>query len=112
MADFTLNPDFSFKKKAKYSTIVSEFESGAEQRRSRWGSTLREWHLVFKNRPASDVATVQALFDSKAGVFSSFTWTNPDDGNDYTVRFKDDSFEPDMIAYGVYNFEFDLIEVK
>ena len=112
MADLSLKPDFTFVKKGNYKTIISEFENGVEQRRPRWGATLREWQLQFRNRSASDVSTIQTLFDTKLGAYASFTWTNPLDSVDYTVRFKEDSFEVFNTAYGIYDFQFALVEVK
>lgn len=112
MADFSLAPDFVFHKKTNWDTLVSRFENGVEQRRARWGTAVKEWKLEYKNRPASEVTTVQTLFDNSKGAYSSFTWTNPVDSQEYTVRFKEDSLDVQAKAYGVYDFAFELIEVK
>jgi len=55
---------------------------------------------------------VRDFFKGKAGAFMGFTWTNPNDSAEYTVRFVEDSFKFSRKAYGVYDFEFDFIEVK
>lgn len=111
MADLELAPDFAFAKKTNYDTIISEFENGIEQRRPRRTNKIREWNLQFRNRPASEVATIQTLFDANKGAYSSFTWLNPQDAATYTVRFKEDSFEHRNHAPGFYDFDFTLVEV-
>lgn len=112
MADFTLAPDYTFTKETNYKTLVSQFESGVEQRRSKWTAPVRTWKLQYKNRDATDLGTIQTLFDAKLGAYQSFTWTNPVDSVDYTVRFKEDSLSVSCDYYGRYNIEFELIEVK
>jgi len=111
MADFSLEPDFSVIKRSNYATIVSEYENGIEQRRPRRTNNIREWTLQFRNRPASEVATVQTLFDTNKGAYSFFTWLNPVDAVTYNVRFKDDVFEYRNHAYGFYDFDLTLVEV-
>lgn len=117
MADFTLTPDYTFSLTPTYDTLIAKFENGVEQRRPRRSGVIRQWTLQYRNRSSSDYQTVRNFYDSKLGSYASFTWTNPDDWNDYTVRFKDDSFQFDLIAgaansaSGIYNFDFDLIEV-
>lgn len=111
MADFSLAPDYVFVKKTGYDTIVSEFENGAEQRRARRSGSIRSWRLSYRNKTTAELATVQTLFDAKKGALTSFTWTNPTDSVDYTVRFKEDSLEVAQKAYGVFDFDFELVEV-
>jgi uncharacterized protein (TIGR02217 family) len=112
MADFSLSPDYALETSKEYKTLVSKFENGYEQRRQKWASVLREWKLVYKNRDATDLSTITTVFDNKKGAFTSFTWTNPLDSTDYTVRFKEDSLKYTCPYYGRYNIEFSLCEVK
>jgi len=111
MADLELRPDFSFVTRQNYATIVTEYENGIEQRRARRAGSIREWTLQFRNRPASEVTTIQTLFDNSKGAYQSFTWLNPADAVTYTVRFKDDGFETRNHAYGFYDFDLSIIEV-
>ncbi len=112
MPDLSLKPDFTFVKRTRYETIISQFENGAEQRRSRWANPLREWVLQFRNRSASDLSTIQDLFDAQKGQYGAFDWLNPLDAVTYTVRFKEETFEVGNSAYGFYDFQFELIEVR
>jgi phage-related protein len=112
MADFVLKPHYVFTKTSEYKTLVSNFENGVEQRRAKWATPLKTWKLQWRNIEATDVSTIQTLFDAKLGSYSSFTWTNPVDSVDYTVRFKDDSLKIDLTTYNRYAVELELILVK
>jgi len=112
MSDFSWLPDFLIDEAVEYKTLVSEFENGAEQRRRKWQNPLSKWTLRFNNRTLSEMQAVRNFFKSKFGALMSFTWTNPNDAVEYTVRFVEDSFQFSRKAYGVYDFEFEFIEVK
>lgn len=112
MSDFTYLPDFLIDEAVEYKTLVSEFENGAEQRRRKWANPLSKWTLRFNNRTLSEMEEVRDFFKNKFGALMSFTWTNPNDSAEYTVRFAEDSFKFSRKAYGVYDFEFDFVEVK
>lgn len=112
MSDLSLAPDFTLSQKVRYNTLISTFENGTEQRRSKWGTSLRSWTLQYKNRTSSELSTIQTLFDTKLGSGTAFTWTNPLDSTEYTVRFVEDSLQAELKAYGIYDFEFQLQQVK
>ncbi|MFH2137446.1 MAG: DUF2460 domain-containing protein [Candidatus Omnitrophota bacterium] len=112
MSDFAYLPDFVFEETLEYKTLVSEFENGAEQRRRKWAAPLRKWRLRFNIRIKADMQAVRDFFKSKYGSFTAFTWTNPNDSAEYSVRFVEDSFKYTMKAYEIYDFEFDFLEVK
>lgn len=111
MSDFELTPDFVLDQTNQYKTLISEFESGVEQRRAKRDDPRRKWKLVYRNRPTADKNTAKSRFDSQKGQYSSFTWTNPNDSTEYTVRFNMDEFKFRYKAYGIYDFELFLIEV-
>ncbi len=112
MSEFTCLPDFVFEESLEYKTLVSEFENGAQQLRRKWQAPRHKWRLKFTSRTKSDMETVRDFFKSKYGALTAFTWTNPNDELEYAVRFVEDSFKFVMKAYQVYDFEFDLLEVK
>lgn len=112
MSDFTYVPDFVLEETAEYKTLISEFESGVEQRRRKWANPRRKWTLRFHSRSKSEMSAVLDFFKAKYGAFLSFTWTNPNDAAEYTVRYQEDSFKSSLKAYDVYDFEFAFIEVK
>ena len=112
MSDFTFTPDFVVDENVQYKTLVSEFENGTEQRRRKWSTPLRKWSLRFHNRTQSELNAIKSFFISKYGSLRAFTWTNPNDGVEYVVRFVEDSFKFSLKAYHLYDLEFDLIEVR
>jgi phage-related protein len=112
MSDFIYVPDYAVDETVSYKTIVSEFENGAEQRRKKWSNPQRKWSLRFRNRKKSEVDAVKVFFTGRLGSLTAFTWTNPNDSVEYTVRFADDSFKFSLKDYDLYDFEFDFIEVK
>lgn len=110
--DLTIKPDFVFEEEIEFNTLVSRFENGTEQRRSQWANPRRRFKLEFRNRPSSDLAAVRTLFVSKKGALGSFFWTNPNDSVQYTVRFETDGLSSKNKAFGIYDFELSLLEVK
>jgi uncharacterized protein (TIGR02217 family) len=109
-SDLVLAPDFVFETTPQFKSLISEAENGVEQRRPKWSQSRTSWRLQYKNRSATDLSTITTLFNTKKGASASFSWDNPDSGT-YTVRFKEDSFTYSMKAYGIYDFEFELIQV-
>jgi uncharacterized protein (TIGR02217 family) len=112
METFPLTPDFPVVETPRFNTLVSTFDNGAEQRRSKWTAPLREFSLQFKNRDKSEFDTLVAFFNSMLGAFTAFTFTNPNDATDYTVRFKDEQPKFSLTSFEKYTFEIQLIEVK
>lgn len=110
--DLTVAPDYVFEEEVKFNTAISKFENGTEQRRSLWSTPLRKFKLVFKNRNSTDLSTLTTLFTTKLGAYTSFLWTNPNDSTQYTVRFEDDSLPIKKKAYGIFDIEFNLVQVK
>ncbi len=112
MSDYTFTPDFVLEEEIEYKTLTTEFESGVEQRRKKWSSSRRSWRLQYRNRTKTEMENVKNFFINKSGSYSSFTWENPNDSTEYTVRFIDDDFNFILKAYQIYDFEVRLIEVK
>lgn len=110
MSDFSTTPDFTFDETPQFATLITEFENGVEQRRNKRANPVRKWHLVFKNRTKAEYETVRDFYISKKGAYTAFTWTNPNDTTEYTVRFGADSLTFSNHQPLIYNFEFDLIQ--
>lgn len=111
MSDFTEAPDNVIDEEPIFSTLVSEFENGYEQRRAKWASPKRKWVLEFKNRIQSEMETIRNFFITKKGEYSSFTWTNPIDSTEYTVRFDEDSLLIQRKAFEIYDITLKFVEV-
>ncbi len=112
MPDFPLKPDFPVDEIFNQKTIISGYENGVEQRRSRFGTPLREFNLCFKNRGIAEFCCLRDFFNSKLGALCTFTFQNPNDSCCYNVRFKEDKLSMQLISYHIYNMETTLVEVK
>lgn len=112
MADLTLTPDYVYSEVLNFNTLTSSFENGYEQRRAKWSTPLRRFRLTYKARTISDFQTIRDFFLARLGSYDVFTFTNPNDSVVYNVRFVEDSLSFDERAYNVYDFSFDVQEVK
>lgn len=111
MSDFTYSVDSVIEEDIGYATRVSSFENGVEQRRSVRSSSIRKFSLNFQNRTQAEMEQIRDFFIAKLGQLTSFTWTNPNDSVEYTVRFSEDSFKHTRDAYDIYNFQCQFVQV-
>jgi uncharacterized protein (TIGR02217 family) len=111
-ADFVLAPDFQSEETPQFKTIITQYENGVEQRRAKWATPIREFSLSYKNRSATDFCCARDFYLCKCGGLCSFTWENASDACCYTVRFKEDSLMFRLISYCIWDFSFNLIQVK
>ena len=111
-ADFTYTPDYVFTETPQYKTLISTFENGVEQRRAKRSASIKSWKLMFNNRTKTDADAIKSFLNTKLGAFTSFTWVNPNDNTQYTVRFIEDSIDFALVSYQIYTLSFSLVEVK
>jgi len=111
VSDFIWNPDNIITAVEEFKTLVSTFENGVEQRRKKRTRQDKSWRLTFKNRTQAEKNQILAFFQSKYGQYSSFTWTNPEDSTEYTVRFNSDKLSVTRNAYNIYSIEIEFKEV-
>lgn len=92
MSDFVLKV-MSVERKTNYAVARSDMEDGTNERRLLHEAQVDSWTLT---SPALTTAQAQAylnFFSSKYGSLTSFTWTCPLDGVEYTVNFVDGTFK-------------------
>jgi phage-related protein len=111
MSDLTINPEYPIATRPLYESLTIRFENGVEQSRPRRLNAIREFDLVYRNRPSADIATIEALFHAKYESALSFTWDNPEDGQTYTVRFKDQTWQKSYKMYNLWDLQFTLVQV-
>ncbi|GAH07829.1 unnamed protein product, partial [marine sediment metagenome] len=68
-------------------TIRSPKDAGYQQSRARFTRYPRAWRVVYNGIITSDKNLIRTHEEERGVGGNSFTWTNPDDGADYTVRF-------------------------
>jgi phage-related protein len=110
-ADFTYLPDSVLDEEPEFNTLITKFENGAEQRRSKRSLPIRKWKLIFRNRTQSEFEDIRDFFIDQQGAYASFTWENPNDSTEYTVRFEKDSIKFQRKTFNAYDFELGFIEV-
>jgi hypothetical protein len=93
-----------------YPVIISEFENDTEQRRLKHGNKVIGFKIASPALTYVQLQDYRNFFISKYGALTSFTFTNPFDNTEYTVRFVQDSFKTKYTA-GVYicTFEFKVV---
>lgn len=108
---FSFVPDNAIPENIEYNTLVSEFENGSEQRRSKRDNPKREWTLVFTLRTRTDMLSFKSFFNARKGKLEAFYWTNPDDNTQRLVRFKEDNLAIEKLHYDLYNYSIQVVEV-
>ena len=112
MAAFEILPDFVFEENIEFETLITKFENGVEQRRSKRNTPIRKWTLQFHNRTLSELNSIKAFYSARKGAYEEFNWVNPNDSIEYDVRFENDNFVFLNKAPGIYDCSFALLEVK
>jgi phage-related protein len=112
MADFSYRVDQDVEEKIEFDTIISQFENGVEQRRVRSSIPNRTFLVKTSNADLTEMQNIRNFFISKRGSTDSFSWTNPIDSTDYTVRFAEKSFRVVILGPGVFDLYFNFEVVK
>lgn len=77
-----------------YSTNVTRFLDGTEQRFRDLGQPATKWIIRLFQLTATEIATVEAFFEDMQGQFGSFLFIDPWDG----VEYPDCSFDQDVFS--------------
>lgn len=101
-------PSFPLDESIYKPQVRSEFEAGYVQTRPRATRERRIFKLNWLALPTADWATLDAFFVANIG--GTFTWTNPEDSQSYTVRFADDSLESQIRSNGLRTVSLTLEE--
>lgn len=105
------SPQFVYVDGTTFRTLISTFESGKEQRRKKWTTDRKRFHVVFNAIDKTTADAIKSLYAEKCGAYDTFSFTNPADSTSYTVRFVEDSFSEQFITSTACKIEVDLIEV-
>ncbi len=109
METFAWEPAQVIEEEIRFRTLITPFESGKEQRRSK-GVPRRVWTMKF-SRLKAEGDQIWAFYVARKGVYEAFLWTNPIDGQQYTVRFLEDSLSRTDFYNLAYEFGLKIIEV-
>lgn len=73
--------------RAKDPTVRTDMEGGYEQTYPAFTRKVREWTVNYIALPVADKNLIEAHEDAVKVGCDAFTWTNPTDNVNYTVRF-------------------------
>lgn len=112
---FTWKANRAYQDGIVFTTLISQFESGKEQRRSK-GLPRRKFRLYFQkeNITKQEATEIWNFFVARKGRYEAFEWDyEKDDGTVETikVRFDTDVLERDVFMNLLYEFGLPLIEV-
>ena len=68
-------------------TIRSRFDGGYVQSRARFTRLPETWPLKYAGLSKANKNTLEAFEKTQLAGSNSFTWLNPEDSTNYTVRF-------------------------
>ena len=77
-----------------YSTFVTRFVDGNEQRFRELKAPVRTWVVKLHQLSAEEMGSLESFFRARQGQFGSFTFVDPWDGTEYP----DCSFDQDVFA--------------
>jgi hypothetical protein len=112
----SINPAYVWDEEAAADpTLRSRSEGGYQKTRPRHTRIPMKWTIVYDALPASDKDTLQGHEHERGVGSASFTWTNPIDSQQYTVRFAA-RIKYKLLPYFInsgraWRVEFDLEEV-
>jgi hypothetical protein len=90
--EFTICPEFAFRRTSRRRRVASPAESGAILRRSLAERELRTWRLRWNRKSAPLVAYVRSIWTQARGAVLPITWT-PVGESAVVVRFAAPSFD-------------------
>lgn len=76
----------SYKFKSEDAMVSTTTDALYKQTRPRATRRVRTWTYAWNCITDADFAKLKTFWDS-VGRYQAFSWTNPNDGNTYTVRF-------------------------
>ena len=76
---FPLVPDFVFEPGDKFRTLISEMESGKEQRRAMWSTGLAQFLVRKQFVSTANIQSLRSFFKARQVAYDLFWFDNPDD---------------------------------
>src|SRR4051812_20192841 len=90
-------------RKTAYSTSVTAFVDGTEQRFRELSSPVQRWVIRMHRLSAEEIAALETFFEDYQGQFGSFQFTDPWDGTSYAnCSFDQDQFSTNALDESQY----------
>lgn len=78
-AVFSYTLDTPFEEEIRYLTVVSEGESGKEQRYQKWLTPKRTFRIKLDARQATETDSIWRFYTARKGSFDTFLFQNPNE---------------------------------
>jgi hypothetical protein len=101
-AFFNFTRNYPFNEETQYNVVVSTAENWDEQRRLISAQPRKIFTCNFYPLTKTEVDLIKAFFVARSGSYESFKFDNPLDLVRYNVRFVDNSFKCERVAYNTY----------
>ena len=103
------NPEYPFKVEHEDNSITSKFEDGTVQSRLKFTKSRKTWTLAWKGLKQTHYNTLENFIVNTAKHAANvFTWTNPINNTDYSVRCI--KFDSSLEYIDVWDVEIQLQE--
>jgi uncharacterized protein DUF2460 len=90
-------------RRATYSTSVTTFVDGTEQRFRELGGPVRSWVIRLHQLSAEEIGAIESFFEDRQGQFGVFAFTDPWDGTNYNdCSFDQDQFWTEAVNESFY----------
>ena len=90
-------------RRTTYSTSVTRFVDGKEQRFRELQAPLRSWVVRLNQLSAQEIGELEIFFNDQQGQFGSFTFIDPWDETEYVnCSFEQNSFSMDAVDENRY----------
>jgi len=77
-------PSLAYMTRERYKTLISEFDTGEEQRRQKWSAPKWDVSLVYNAIRSTDVDKLLAFYDARRGAYEAFSFYDPFTASGYT----------------------------
>jgi len=109
MSTYTISPSYVYEEETEYRVDIIEFEDGSEKR-MRYGSPKKTFTLRYDKITETKKDSILTFFDGISGTLQSFTWNNPLNNEDYTVRLAGNEISINEPEYKQYDIQISFIE--
>ena len=109
MEIFCFEPRYEYQTVSGYKVLISQFESGKEQRRYK-RRLPREWRLGFSGT-YDLIASIMAFHNAQQGTFRKFLWKPLNESEYIHVRFVDEQLQIQVQGRAVASVSLTLREV-
>lgn len=105
-----LTPSYTYEEELNFRTSIILMDDGSEIRNS-YGTGKRLFTLNYDKITQANKDTLITMYNTLLGMTTAFTWTNPNDDIDYTVRFVSSPLEYTESEDEIYSIQLQLVEV-